>query len=168
MPVINGRQFRSVSATFTRPNDTTPYGAGDLVANNTAAASVVPLSWLTAGSRPFVLSRIRLLKSGATITNAQFRIHLFRSAPVISTTGDNGVFASVVAGAANWLASFDGTMVAAMSDGAAVNCLPTGNTPRRDYVGDPTTLYGLLEAVGAYTPAAQEVFTATLVQEFDL
>lgn len=167
MPTLNGRQFRSISAAFTRPNDTTAYNAGDLVANNTAAASVAPMSWIRTGSRPFIVSRIRLHKSAASVTNAQFRVHLFSATPVISTNGDNAAFASVVAGSANWLGSFDGTMLATMNDGAVVNCLPTGPLLRRDYVGDPSTLYGLIEAVGAYTPAAQEVFTATLVTEFD-
>ena len=35
-------------ATFTRPNDTTAYAANDQVNNNTAAASVAPLSWTDA------------------------------------------------------------------------------------------------------------------------
>jgi len=164
---LNGRQFRRVSSNFTRPNDTSAYTAGDLVANSTTAASVVPLSWATTGSRPFYISRIRLQKTGAIVTNAQFRIHLYDAAPVVSTTGDNAAFASVVAGVAKWLGSFDGTMVASQSDGAAVNCLPTGNFLRRDYIGDPGTLYGLIEALAAYTPIAEEVFTATPVTEFD-
>jgi hypothetical protein len=167
MPTVNARQFRSISATFTRPNDTTAYGAADLVANSTTAASVVPLSWLTTGSRPFVISRILLRKSTASVTNAAFRIHIFSGLPTIATTGDNAAFATVVTGATTWLGSFDGTMAAAMADGAAVNCLPTGNYARRDCIGAPGTLYGLVEALGAYAPGAQEIFTITLFTEFD-
>lgn len=167
MATINGRQFRSISATFTRPTDTTAYGAGDLIANNTAAASVVPLSWAIP-RRPAIISRIRLLKSTAGLTNPSFRIHLFGAAPTFVTNGDNAAFATVVAtGAAEWLGSFDGVMVAACADGAAVNCLPTGNYLRRDYIGPLSTIYGLIEAVGAYAPGNAEVFTATLVTEFD-
>lgn len=167
MPTLNGRQFRSVSATFTRPGDTTPYNAGDLVANNTAAGSVVPLSWAIV-RRPQFVSRVRLLKSTASVTNAAFRVHLFAAAPTFVSAGDNGAFATVVAtGAANWIASLDGTMAAACADGAIVNCIPTGNIPRRDYIGDVSTLYGLVEALGAYTPGNAEIFTATLVTEFD-
>lgn len=164
---LNGRQFRRISANFTRPADTTAYGAGDLVANSTTAASVVALSWATAGSRPFYIPRIRLQKSAASVTNAQFRVHLFDSAPTVATNGDNSAFASVVSGVAKWLGSFDGTMAASHADGAVVHCLPTGNYRRRDFIGDPGTLYGLIEALAAYTPASEEVFTATLVTEFD-
>src|SRR5688572_29350805 len=35
----------AASATFNRPADTTAYSIGDLVANNTAAGSVTPLSF---------------------------------------------------------------------------------------------------------------------------
>jgi hypothetical protein len=36
--------INTVSATFTRPSDTTAYASGDLVANSTTAGSVTPLT----------------------------------------------------------------------------------------------------------------------------
>jgi len=51
MTTKNDIGFRSNTATFTRPGDTNVYASGDLVANNTAAASVVPMSWTTPGRR---------------------------------------------------------------------------------------------------------------------
>jgi hypothetical protein len=84
--------LQTVSANFTRPADTTAYAAGDLVANSTTTGSVVPLAFTSAvreeGCR-FRIERIRLRKSGAVLTNASFRVYLFRASPTVSV-GDNG------------------------------------------------------------------------------
>lgn len=162
----NGRQFRQISSSFTRPGDTTAYAAGDLIANSTTAGSVTPFSWLTTGSRPFVIPAIRLQKTGTSLTSASFRIHLYTAAPTVTTTGDNGVYASNVDSNAKWIDSYFGAMVAGHNDGCAVICTPDSLILRQVYFGDPTTIYGLLEARAAYTPANAEVFTATPYSEF--
>ena len=159
------------SANFTRPPDITAYVSGDLVANSTTAASVVPLSWTAtaqasntyAPAAGFFVAGVKLAKTGTATANAQFRVHLYSATPTVATTGDNGVYASVVAGNANWLASFDGTMAAAHTDGCAVICLPSIALVLP--VTGITTVYGLIEARAAYTPANAEVFTATLLLE---
>lgn len=166
-----GAYTMALSTNFTRPNNATAYAAGDLVANNTAAASVAAMSWAAglpeAGGQPyasFYVAGVRLHKSAATLTNAQFRVHLYSATPTFTSSGDNGVYGTVVAtGNANWLGSFDGTMVALHADGASVICVPTDGViiPMRP----GATAYGLIEVLAAYAPAAQEVFTAELVLE---
>lgn len=160
----NGRQYRRISSATTRPNDTTAYASGDLVANSATAASVTPLSWATTGSRPFVVPGIRLHKTGPT--GADFRLHLFASSPTVDTTGDNGVFASNVNNSANCIAAYEGTLYG-FKDGAVGLLVPISGVIKREYVGDPATIYGLLEVRSAYTPTAEEVLTATLIEEFD-
>lgn len=162
----NGRQFRQVSANFTRPSDTTAYASGDLVANSVTAASVTALSWTTTGSRPFVIPAIRLQKTGTSLSNASFRLHLYTEAPTVSTTGDNAAYASDVNSNAKWVDSYSGTMAAGHNDGCVMICPPDSLILRPVYFGDATTLYGLIEARAAYTPASAEVFTATLYLEF--
>ena len=77
-----GFQINNLSASFTRPNDTTAYASGDLVANSTTAGSVVPLQ-IDLGNVAAVghgitrITRARLTKSGTSPTNANFRIHLY-------------------------------------------------------------------------------------------
>lgn len=152
------------SVSFTRPSDTTAYAAGDLVANSTTAASVVPLTWNTSSpSGAFKIMGVRLLKTAASVTNAQFRVHLYSATPTIATAGDNSAFASNVSGNAGWLGSFDGTMVASHADGAAVVCLPTLQVPSR--VAEGAALFGLVVALAAYTPASAEVFTVVPIFE---
>ena len=160
------------SANFTRPADTNAYATGDLIANNTAAGSVVPLSWIAprdeawrGGYGTFYIPAVRLHRSKSDVTNAQFRVHLFSALPTFTSSGDNGVFATVVAtGNANWLSSFDVTMVALHADGAAGIAVSTEGaiTPVLPASG---TVFGLIEARAAYTPSSGEVFTAELLVE---
>lgn len=162
-------------ATFTRPNDTTAYAANDQVNNNTAAASVAPLSWtdaipLTGGVVPpfrFVGARIR--KSGTGVTNPSFRLHLYSATPTIATAGDNSTFANVT-GRTVWLATLSATILTPHADGGIIHAVPAENGayPIWQPGGETAryTVYGMLEAAAAYTPAAQEVFGVKLLVEF--
>lgn len=161
-----------LSDAFTRPADTTAYAAGDLVANSTTAAEVVALKFrlnaLKAGA--FIAKRARLRKSGATITAAAFRLHLFSAAPTFGTSGDNGAISANTTGIASWLGSIDVIAMAALADGAIgegaptseINAEITAPSVRGD---DSAVIYGILEAGQAYTPASAEVFTVTLLGE---
>lgn len=147
------------SANFTRPSNTTQYAVGDLVANNTTAGSVTPLSWTVGvfdhGS--LFIRRVNLKKSATSVTSASFRLHLYTSSPTV-TNGDNSAWVSTHSG---YIGSMDVTVDKAFSAtsggigvpliGAEINVYPTTNT-----------LYGLLEARATYTPASAEVFTAVL------
>lgn len=157
----------AISANFTRPSNTTQYAVGDLIANNTAAASVVPLSWAASPQRAgFYVVGVRLHKSDHDLTSAQFRIHLYKASPTFTSAGDNGVFSTVVAtGNSDWLGSFDGTMVASHADGDSVVCVPTEGVILPAALAAGTTIYGLIEALATYTPASAEVFTAELIVE---
>lgn len=154
------------SSSFTRPADTNAYAAGDLAANVTST-SVTPLSWTTHPQRPgCYIAGIRLHKSTNSVTNAAFRVHLFSALPTFTSSGDNGVFATVVAtAAANWIGSFDGTMVARTADGASVVLVPTEGAIIPQALAAGSTIYGLVEVLAAYTPGNAEVFTAELLME---
>ena len=155
---VGGRTAKP-SASFTRPADTTAYASGDLVANSVTAGSVVPMQFTAsrATGKGGMIRRIRLRKSGTGVTNASFRLHLYSAAPSTIANGDNGAWST--SGVADYIGALDVTMDRAFTDGAAGNGLPiTGG--EINYVAD--TLFGLLEARGAYTPASGETFTVTL------
>jgi hypothetical protein len=156
------------SASFTRPADTTAYAAGDLVANSTVAASVVPLSWtaarVPAGSG--MVRRARLKKSGTAVANASFRLHLYGADPSAAsgiTNGDNGAWLTKESG---YLGSFDcdmsGATGRAFSDSAEVLGVPAVGTEVNFSLASGQAVYGLLEARAAYAPASAEVFTCVL------
>lgn len=150
------------SATFTRPADTTQYTAADLIANSTTAASVAPMEFGVSrvGGRG-IIRRVRLYKSTATATLASFNVHLFTSSPGTPTNGDNGALA--LASAAGYIGEVAVDMSSGGSPGtvglfkasAAVEIMFA--LPALD-----NRIYGLLEAIGGYTPAESESFTVTL------
>lgn len=157
-----------LSASFTRPANTTAYAAGDLVANNTTAGSVIPLSWANAtrvSGDCLRIERVRIEKSGTSLTNASFRLHLFESIPT-PTVGDNGVYNSSGTLATNNALSMAGTfpvtMIWAASDGAMGIGTPTTGMGATISPTSGRTIYGLLEVTAAYTPASGETFYVIL------
>lgn len=155
------------SATFTRPNNTTAYSANDLVANHATAGSVVPMSFdMTKYGHAAngKVRRVRLFKDDETVTNASFSLHLFSASPTV-TNGDNGAFAVATA------ETFLGSVAVDMSTGAFASTTDLMEcavvSPEINVDLGAGRLYGLLEALGAYEPAAQEVFTVTLEIEKD-
>jgi len=148
-----------VSANFTRPANTTAYASADLVANNTTAGSVTPLSWTVGRSSPgrCWITAARLKKSNTSTTNASFRLHLFTSSPTV-TNGDNGVF---TLNEQNHIGTIDLTALFAFSDSALAYGAANYGPIAVDLSGSQT-LYGLLEARAAYTPGSSEVFTVNL------
>jgi hypothetical protein len=154
-------QVWNPSASFARPNDTTAYAAGDLVANSTTAGSVVPMQIPLGNQFPngmTRLNRVRLIKSGTGVANATFRVHLYESSPT-PANGDNGAWSTDQA--AHWLGSIDIAAMLAFTDGAAgTGAAPAGGEMFLKLAGK--TVYALIAALGAYTPAANETFTLIL------
>lgn len=165
--VSNNSEVRIV-ANFTRPSDTTAYAAGDLVANSTTSGSVVPLSFAnavrTAGDC-LRIERVRVEKSGTSLTSASFRLHLFEASPT-PTVGDNGVYNNAGALATNNILNHAGTFPVTMlwsgSDGAMGIGTPTTGSGATACPTSGTSLFGLLEVTAAYTPVSGEVFYVVL------
>lgn len=162
------QKIRNDSGTaFARPGDTTAYASGDLVANSTTAGDVraVPVTisrWKKGGQVKNL--RVKLKKSGTTVTNAAFRAHLFKSSGPTSTGptvagGDNAAFAPSVA---RYIGYADITAMTAGSDGAlGVSAI----TDAAVHLGDDNRVFVLLEARGAYTPGNAETFEITIESE---
>lgn len=166
--MLNGSSLLvAPSYNFTRPADTTVYAAGDLVANSTANASVVPLSWTPNPQRAgFWVTGVLLRFDKSDVANASFRVHLYSATPTFVTAGDNSAFSTVVAtGYASWIASFDATLVMKDAAGAAGIAVPTEGLIRPQMLAEGATVYGLVEALAAYTPKSAGVITAQLLVE---
>lgn len=147
---------RLKAPTFTRPANTTQYAAGDLVANNATAGSVVALAFPFAGSGRMI-RRAHILKSGTTVTDASYRLHLYSSAPV-PVNGDNAAWSTPGAG---YLGGIDVTVDTVFSDGAKGIGAPNAGS-EINLISGVGTVYGLLEALDTYTPASAETFTVEL------
>ena len=144
---------------FTRPDNTTPYTAGDLVANSATAGSVVPLSWaILRGGQPATLeiTRAKVRTNHTTPTNGVFRVHLHSDSPGTPTNGDNGAYRVNSVNARGYIEVTLTTVGATGQFGAAVSSVPIIVQPAAG------TLYVTLEANGAYTPASEETFRVDL------
>lgn len=167
-------QLRSVAPTFTRPNDATAYASGDLVANNTAAASVVPLvfPFEACAQDAICLKECQIFASGTGVASKALRLHLFLVQPTFTSAGDNGAISTVVVSggaASGYLGSFDVTAMTAVSDGSfGVGAALAGQEVVAEFrrirtdASNRNYVYGILEARGAYTPTAQETFTVSI------
>lgn len=153
--------LEQISATFTRPSDTTAYTSGDLVANSTTAGSVIPLNW-NLGNAGGYLMHSRLEKTDASdVSNATFTLHLFGSSPTVAN-GDNGAISFDIADRLDSVAF--AIMVAATDD--AYQTIRIGDTDFLYPIPIPfQVVYGLIEVKAAYTPASAEVFTCYLTYE---
>lgn len=162
--------FFTVSASFTRPADTTAYSAGDRVADSAGAATVLEFTNVArATSEAVRIERIRMRKTGTSLANASFRVHIFRTLPTVGVN-DNGVFNAAgslaLADIAGYVGSVDVTMdkagtigargVGVPATGAGITCEAAGTS------GHETSLWAVVEALAAYTPVSGETFTVTI------
>jgi hypothetical protein len=148
---------------FTRPANTTAYSAGQLMANSTTAASVVPLKFVFAlnnGPQNFLLRKIRLKHT--SLQALSVTLYLFNSDPSANSgiaNGDGGTFS---------VNESDCEGVADITTSLAFRDYYKGfGTPRtgQDFgvvVNGNSTVYGLLYVSGSYTPASAETISVTI------
>lgn len=144
------------TATFTRPNDAIAYTVGDLIANDTVAANVVPIFFRPTPiiGQPFKIRRIMCRKS--TTNGNNIRINLFDSVPTY-IGGDNTPIISNVRSAGQCIGSF--TLLAA--DYTAFNTggeVSSTACPENAFQLDSAFIWVVPEANNAYTPGALETF----------
>lgn len=148
------------SSTFNRPNTNTAYSSGQLVANSTTNTSVVALSWAVArvAGGTLRVARAKIKKSSNVTTNATFRLHLYGATPTI-TNGDGGAWLTTES---TYFGGMDCATMEAFSDSAVGIAVPNQGNAIGCALSSNTTLFGLIEARGAYIPANTEVFTVIL------
>jgi hypothetical protein len=155
-------QLWNISASFTRPNNTTAYASGQLVANSTTAGSVAAMQFPIGGnSIPGMtrITRVRLVKSNNSVANASFRVHLYAAQPT-AANGDGGNWSTDQA--ANYLGSIDVASMKAFTDGACDVGASAAGSEFLIRLPSGRTVFALIEARAAYTPVANEVFTLIL------
>jgi hypothetical protein len=156
------------TASFARPANTTAYAAGDLVANNATAGSVVPLTFTTVSRNAgdaVRIERARINTSNALLTNASFRLHLFEGTPV-PTVGDNAVFNSsgvlATSGIDGYVGSFEITLSNSGSTGSVGIGIPNVGNAIIATPTSGTSIFGLLEVTAAYVPVSGATFTVSI------
>lgn len=158
----------TVSANFTRPNDTNAYAAGDVVADSTSAATVLTFPLTGVGELgSCILQTATLISSANVSTKLEGRLWLFDTAPA-SYGNDNEAMTLTDAemrtalqivqfATGSWCA---GDATSGAGGNALCNAqalwLPINTTK------DSNAIFGVLEARNAYVPVAQERFDLRL------
>ena len=159
--------YKKVTASVTRPNDTTQYAANDVWANGTPAAlNFANVVRANDGSNKIV--KAMLVDSASQATKGQFDLWLFDTAPALDA--DNAPFTPTDAelAALVGIIRFNGAVDGDATSGAGGNAVDFGKTingfqelPIRTKVAS-RSLYGIVVVKNTYTPVAQEVLTFTL------
>lgn len=158
------QQVAQPVATITRPADTTAYATGDVVADSTSAAAILKFSGCCGDGGGGVIRSAMFASSIVPGTKLSADLFLFSVAPT-AYGNDNEAFALSDADLLNCVGviSLDGTTAANVKVGT-LNCVVMSAAlamPFKGSLGDKT-LYGVLVARNAYTPASSEVLTIKL------
>lgn len=149
-------------ASFTRPADTTAYTIGDLIANNTTAGSVTPLSFTgatkTGDGGTGRVGKLIIQKTGNAA--ATIRAWFMKTSHAV-TNGDNGALVFTSLDLDNCIGfmdvALDGTNDDVGASGALVN--KSYDAPLDYELTSGDTIYVFLQALTAYTPGNAEVYT---------
>ncbi len=159
---------RIVTASFTRPANTTNYSAGDAMGAGSAAGDCIlefPNA-LPPNAKSGLVVGARLAKSDTGVTNDTFRLLLFRRTP----TEDPDENAAPTTSFIKWAdrASYVGMIDFETGDVHAdavfyegQDYVPSGGIPFHAD-GSLNPLFGILTALTAYNPASAEVFHVQL------
>lgn len=155
---LNGSNAKP-QATITRPSDTNSYTVGDVVGQNPAANLTFSNVVSTTGGQ-FIITSVTLEIDVAAIPSgmAGFRLHLYDATP--TAIADNSAY-DLAAGDRN---KYLGNIIL----GAPVDLGSTlwGQNDGLNFSGKlaagSTSIYGILETLGAFTPTAQTVKVITL------
>ena len=151
----------SVPASFTRPNDTTAYTAGDTLGGPSA---ILTFAGLGAGSAPgrnllIASATLRIDVNAVPAGMGAFRLHLYTAVP--DAIADNAAWDLASAGDR---AKYQGFIdFASPTDlGSTLWSQADGVNHQVQLADGATALYGVLQTTGAFTPTALAVYTITL------
>lgn len=168
-----GRLIKRLSASFTRPSDTTAYAAGDVVGPvTTPACQAFPGAAVGNGGSGQILGAF-LETDIATVTNGTFRVHVWNTTLV--PAADNSPLITQHAQIGYFQGSFDFNILVAENASAAASVaqlrasFDVDNGLPMNYVcaaGD-SGLYVVITALAAFTPKSAGVFNLSLLVQQD-
>ena len=159
---------RIVTASFTRPADTTNYAAGDAMGAGSAALDCIMefANALPANAKSGKVVGARLAKDDTGVTNDSFRLLLFRRTPTEDPDENAAPTTSFIkwADRASYVGMIDFQIADVHSDAVfyeGQDFVPGGGIPFHSD-GSQNALYGILTTLGAYNPASGEIFHVQL------
>ena len=154
---------RTIKATFTRPNDTTAYAAGDVVCNSTSAPVIMTFSGaVNTDFQMGIIAQATLVDSSNVATKLDAELWLFDT--TITMDNDNAAFTPTDAELLTLvgIVPFSTAYWKVGDSSSNAVCHVQGLSIPFNVVHASNALYGVLVARNAYVPTAQEVFTVRL------
>lgn len=144
------------SASITRPANTTPYTAGDIIANAVPGTTYFTFPKSSQQGGYIVYAKLSTLNAAATAQDTgitgDYNIHIFQGTSSIATYNDNAAFALSAAEANNYYLGYITVTVATIGGmKVAINA----STLRFAFFGHNITT--VLETVTGYTPSANSI-----------
>jgi hypothetical protein len=155
-----GEGFKA-TVTVTRPANMTPYNAGDVIGDTGGSAIITLASMGLAGAHIFITSLLLEIDIAAIPAGmAAFRLHLYDAAPDaiadnaawdLSSAGDRGKYIGYI------------DIAAPVDLGSTLVAQENRLFDHKKLAAASTTLYGLLQTIVGFTPAANsEVYKLTV------
>jgi hypothetical protein len=154
--VVSGQS--DISASSTRPNNTTAYAAYDVVGEGTASnLAFTSVCSNNGGGFVVVGANLQLDTNAVPSGMSGFRVHLYNSAP--SAITDNSAYNLPSTDTAKYL----GNIYMAIPDdlGDTIYSQNDNVNFKSECAASTNTIYGILQTVGAFTPVAN--VTATVI-----
>jgi hypothetical protein len=148
----------TVSTTFARPDNATPYTALDVVGTDAATNMTFSNIPVVAGGLFTILGAAVLVDKNAVPSgHIGYNLHLFNAEPTPIT--DNLAFNLIAADRSKYLGYIE---IPTMVDLGDTTWGQKDTVFTRKLAAESTTLYGVLQAVGSETPVAQSGYTVLL------
>jgi hypothetical protein len=165
-PLPVAGQAVEARAEFTRPANTTAYTASDAVSNSASAPAALTFPNLTRGNTKSAYIVKASIATDLKTCTARFRLHLFNGASAPTAINDNDAQTLLYANRASYVGSIDFAGMTTEDATNSTGAFAFNLNPRLPFVtSGSTSLYGLLEALDAFTPASGQNFSVALTVE---
>jgi hypothetical protein len=144
--------------TITRPSNSTPYNAGDVV-GATAAAIEFTGAYLPGAELMLTSADLRVDVSAIPAGMTSFRLELYRDTPP-SALADNAVWDLPSGDRASYVGYID--LGSPADRGSTLFCQVDGVNKHVKLAAGSTSLFGYLVTNGAFTPGSADVLAVTL------
>lgn len=153
-------KITKANASKTRPSNTTPYDALDVVAESTSAGTTWRFDNIVADtSTQAYITKLQLWSSDKTETGV-YRVHFFTTS--VTAINDASPYLQLYANAASYIGSITLSAMATKDATSSTASYSQADTARLAFVPSSTSIYAILETVGAFTPASGTQYTISV------
>jgi hypothetical protein len=157
--MVNSGGTTAITVSVTRPNDSTPYGAGDVIGTATGSTAALQFSLIGQAGKVIRLTGTRLRVDVTAIPSGMtsFRLHLYNVTPA-SALGDNTAWDLPSGDRSGYLGYVD--LGSPLDMGSTLYVQQTGLDC--DVLLLTSSIFGYLVTNGGFTPSASTVKSLTL------